>query len=305
MYGLSTSWRSGTITDGKQLLNAIKETEINGLEIDYRIRQSTLDTIRKRLKSSEFNVLSVHAQCPMPDHVSVSMANAELYDLSSDDRDEHNMAIKQSIKSIEVAADLEAEIVVFHLGKVDMEAERELFFATYELKAITGEEYRQLVQRKLQERAERSFRPFDRVLKGLDKIHKAADRMNILIGVENRYFYNQIPFMEEFDTIFNEFSGGQIRYWHDVGHAEVFHRLGFLDHEKDLLKKYKDVLAGMHIHDIKGLKDHLAPGLGDFNFAILKKYLRNNMVKILEVHDEAEPADIQRGVELLQQKNIL
>ena len=66
-----------------------------------------------------------------------------------------------------------------------------------------------------------------------------AFHLGILIGAENRYTYNQIPFADEFEIIFREFDGGNVRYWHDVGHAEISHRLKILDHEKDYLLKYK------------------------------------------------------------------
>ena len=93
MFGLSTSWRTRKLLDGNALLDAIKETGIKGLEIDYRIQRSTLNNIKSRLQSSEFEVLSVHAICPMPDDVSPQHASAELFDISSDDVDEHNFDV--------------------------------------------------------------------------------------------------------------------------------------------------------------------------------------------------------------------
>lgn len=290
--------------DGHALLDTIKETGIRGLEIDYRIQQTTLNNIKNRLQSSEFDVLSVHAICPRPDNVSPSEASAELYDISSDDIDEHKLAVKHSIKTLELAADLEARIVIFHLGNVKIEANRELFFKAYEDGLITDPNYIESLHTKLKERRNLGMEPFDRVLQGINKIHQAAYKLGVLVGVENRYFFNQIPFGDEFDILFDEFKGGQLRYWHDVGHAELFHRLAFLDHKNDLLEKYKNHLGGMHIHDIKGLKDHLAPGLGDFDFSLLKEYLTDDVVKILEIHDEAETEDIINGIELLNCQGI-
>ena len=72
-----------------------------------------------------------------------------------------------------------------------------------------------------------------------------------------------------------------------------------------IFDKFKNHLGGMHIHDINGLKDHLAPDLGDFDFTLLKDYLNENVVKILEIHDGATTEDILKGVELLKDQEIL
>lgn len=124
------------------------------------------------------------------------------------------------------------------------------------------------------------------------------------IGVENRYRYNQIPFDSEFDRLFKEFSGGQLRYWHDVGHAEIFSRLRILDHEKDFLQKYKEHLIGMHIHDVEGSRDHLAPGAGDTDMQKLRPYLQPDTLRILEVHKAAIREEIIRGIDYLRALSI-
>ena len=135
-------------------------------------------------------------------------------------------------------------------------------------------------------------------------MNEEAVKLGIMIGVENRLRHIRIPFMEEFDIIFNEFAGGAIRYWHDCGHGEIMQRYGFLDHEKDLLAKYADLLAGVHLHDVNGREDHVAPGMGDLDFRMVAKYLKEDTIRILEVHERVGLDDVARGLLLLAEQGI-
>ena len=75
---------------------------------------------------------------------------------------------------------------------------------------------------------------------------------------ENRYYFQEIPDFDEIGIILNEFDGGRIRCWHDVGHAAVQENLGICT-QKDLLEAYSDKIIGMHLHDVENLHDHLSP----------------------------------------------
>lgn len=305
MYGISTCWRSTRIKDGNELLDAMLESGQSSLELDYRIHEREFKKIEKRLKTNEFSILTVHNIFPIPEEFFSKNGDYEQPELSSLDIDERKLAVKYGINTIRLASDLGAKCVVFHLGTVEMNRERSKLFSFYENGKLETQEYRDFRKRKLDERAAKAPPYFDALLKSLDQLNEEAFHRDVLIGAENRYSYNQIPFMDEFDTIFREFEGGNMRYWHDVGHAEISHRLKILDHKKDYLEKYKMHLAGMHIHDIQGLHDHLAPGLGDFEFEMLKPFLKKDMIRILEIHDQASAGEVKNGVELLIKAGII
>ena len=305
MYGISTAWRSAATDDGNELLDRMLESGLSALEVDYRITSLMLKQMQPRLKSSEFQILTLHNYVPHPDGIPKKEASGDVFLLSSLDKAEREVAVRHAIKTIQLAADLEAKLVVFHLGRVEMDHESDHLFELHEQSEIDGDEAQEWLAKKLTERRSKAAPYFDAVLRSLDRLNAEANRLGILIGAENRYHYNQIPFGDEFDHIFSEFAGGAVRYWHDVGHGEVFHRLNILDHEKDLLERYKIHLAGMHIHDILGLKDHRAPGLGDYPFEKLLSYLNQQTIRILEIHQQASPQEVQDGVELLQRKGVL
>ena len=60
-----------------------------------------------------------------------------------------------------------------------------------------------------------------------------------------------------------------------------------------------------YIHDIAGFKDHLAPGMGTFNFSLLLPYLGEESLRIIEAHDPVDLAQLREGVRLLQEKGVL
>lgn len=304
MYGISTCWRSAIIDDGHELLDRMLESELTSLEVDYRISQKEFLRIKSRLKT-EFTVLTVHNYCPLPNGIPKENASGDLFLLSSPDHDERRTAMAYSLKTLYHAADLEARVVVFHLGAVDMDDEYATQKTFYDNGRLSSDEYASWQARKLAERAQKVQPHFDAILKSLDQLNEEACRLGLFIGAENRYRYHQIPFRNEFDMIFDEFAGGNIRYWHDVGHGEVLEQYGFYRQEQDLLRRYRKHLVGMHIHDIKGMTDHLAPGCGEYDFTGLLPFLSDETIRILEIHYKASAEEVRSGVGKLLEEGIL
>jgi sugar phosphate isomerase/epimerase len=299
MFAISTAWCSGKSSNGEELLSQLSQTGLDHLEIDYRVTSSMLQQMRPHLQRSEFQVLSLHNYCPLPEGYTKEEAT-NLFQPTSLDVDERKLAIRYSIKTLQLAADLGAQVVVFHLGHVEMAHNVKELFELYHQGLIHSSQANDWREAKLAERHTKAGPYLDALMRTLDPVHEEACRLGVYIGAENRYRYQEIPFADEFDRIFEEFHGGNMRYWHDAGHGELNHRLGFLDHEKDLLARNKEYLVGFHLHDILNLKDHRAPGQGDLRFDIFKPYVTAQTLNILEVHQPATAQQIRDGVDMLQ-----
>lgn len=300
MIGISTVWRSKLTEDGKELLEALAPLPFSALELDYRISESAFRDIRGRLKKN-WQVLSVHNYFPRPDSIPLAKASADMFLLSNPDKEERLLAIKATIKSIEVANDLEAQAVVIHLGRVEMENDFPKWKELYTSSQLEKE--RDFVVRKLRERKEKAQKYVDAALLSLDKLLPRAENLGIKLGIENRYYFHEIPNYEEIKVVLETFDGAPLGYWHDVGHAEVLARLGIQPHEKWLLS-YGDYLLGTHIHDVKGLDDHLAPGQGTVNFDKIIPHLNKALVKVFEIHPKSTARQIETGLDYLKEKGL-
>lgn len=142
------------------------------------------------------------------------------------------------------------------------------------------------------------------IKRSLAQLIKRAITLDLMLCVENRYYYREIPSITEIGEFIQEFSGCKnFGYWHDVGHAQVNDNLG-LEKHSEFLKKYHQYIVGMHIHDIDGGQDHLVPGMGNFDFTVLKPYLKKNTIKVLEIHPPANAEQVKAAVSYLNDLGI-
>src|SRR6266852_2799403 len=121
----------------------------------------------------------------------------------------------------------------------------------------------------------------------------------VRLGVECRDGYFEIPSLDEFAQVLGACDGLPVGYWHDAGHGAKLDYLGFLEHE-EFLRRYGAQIVGMHIHDTRAGRDHLAPGQGSTDFGMLGRYLRPDTIRTLELHRTVAAADISRALDLLE-----
>lgn len=298
LIGISSAWCSRRFAAGAQLLDALLELGCDGLELEYRVTQEQLRGMGPRL-GREVPVFSVHAFFPNPGVPGGEVRGANAFPLSSTDRERREEAVRRGIETLEAAARIRARAVVFHLGKVPV-----------------GDEalgpYRKLVVQDdppiaaLREAAgpvcaarERLAAPcLEAALRSLERLNREAGRLGLLIGVENRYNPHEIPSLEETAVILGEFRGGAVRAWHDVGHALYQESLGLVPRGA-WLEAFAPHLAGAHLHDIRGARDHLAPGTGEADFAAILARLPPDAVRIMEIRPSVPREELLAGLALL------
>ncbi len=125
MLALSTSWKSKNIDNNKNLLQSVERFDVQGVELEYRIKAPVLKQIKKQIRQSDLSVVSLHNYCPVPSILKTETDGGDLFLLYHPDRAERLNAIKCSTKTIEHANDLESRIVILHCGQVKMPHETE------------------------------------------------------------------------------------------------------------------------------------------------------------------------------------
>ena len=121
MLGISTSWRSEIARTGIEIIDAILELGMDTIELEYRITTQMLKEILPLLKKRRLTVASLHNFFPLPAGLPKEKASGDFFSLSSPDREDQEMAVKYTTKTIAWAQELEARAIVIHLGKVAMD----------------------------------------------------------------------------------------------------------------------------------------------------------------------------------------
>lgn len=299
LISVSTGWRALSISDGAELLETTLSLGCEAIELSYHVRRSVFEQMLPYIKRQDVRVTSIHNFFPAPDDFRPEEGGGELYLFTSDDPDERKLAVKYTVKAMEIAADLGAEAVVVHLGHLEMLDPTRLLRELYDAGKMSESKTTDLLELASDERKLLSPLALDRVLSCLDDLNRNAERLGVNIGVENRYHFAEFPNFEEFGAIFKEFPvDSMVRYWHDTGHAEVNSNLGYGSGAM-LLNAYAQQLGGVHLHDVSGHVDHLAPGSGSVDWSTVRKFVGDKTIKVVELAPETPLAEAQAGIEFL------
>lgn len=305
MFGVSTCWRSRSISGGAELARAVAELGVNALEVDYRLTEKSLDELLQACGELRITPLSIHAVCPAPVYKKNRLV-AEACQLSDPDETIRLKAVEDVVKTIKLAARTGARAVIVHAGDVPMEKAIYGLQKLYDRGVIDTGEGRRLVGELKIKRLESRGATFDMLLKSLDELSEIAQIHGVDVGLENRYYLREYPSFEEMAIIFCRLSGSRIKYWHDTGHAQAQNNLGITP-SNVWLEEFGDLLIGIHLHDVDRYYDHLAPpsgGEGAVDFGLLKRYLKPDTIRILEMRDEISFDDAKAGVEWLREQGI-
>ena len=238
------------------------ELGYRGVEINHSMTAEQAGAI---LGIGSLPVTGVHAPAPLERHPSAGW-NREL-NLAATEEDERGLAVYFHLRSIALAADAGAPIVVVHLGGVGrhlLAGERHLR-AMYDRREVLHEQWNHAVDETVRERAAIAAPHLDAARRSLATLAEEASRRGVTLGIETRLYYHEIPLPQEAVDLFAPYPAEVVGYVHDVGHAEVHHRLGVTDRSAwwDLVGPR---LVEVHLHDVRGLLDHRAPGNGDVDF---------------------------------------
>lgn len=296
---LSTSWNAFRHTDGSALIQEIKALGFNEVELSFNLTAEMVDAVEALVREQSVRVTSLHNYCPIPPDVERQKALPDCYSMSSPDEDERRRAVALTRVTIDTAVRLNASAVVLHCGRVDVPDRTVDLIAMFNNGLRASPPFAALRDDIIRERDSVRQRFLDNTLRSLDDLNAYAARQKVKLGVENRYYFREIPFFDEVAIILDRFRDSAIHYWHDTGHARLMENLGFIESDEDYLKRYGSRLIGIHLHDITGCSDHRAPGTGEFDFKKLKPYLSSHTLTVIEAHHPASGAELVTAREYL------
>jgi len=299
MFSFSTCWNSQRHIDGRAMLAEIRALGFEYAELSHAIRLSLVDGIQKAVKAGEIKISSVHNFCPLP--LSVTGPAPDYYRPSSRNATEHELAIRQTLRTLDFAASLGVPVVVLHLGAVEMRRYTEKLLQLIEQDRGASAKFARVRAKALASRAKKCAKFFEQVVRALDVIVPHARQLNIRLGLETRQGIEQIPSEDEIGELINRFGAERVTYWHDVGHAQTKELFGLAGSEA-LLERYRGQTAGMHLQDFAppGF-DHQPPGFGTFDFRRLQPFVTREMILVWEIHSHWSAAQVQQACQTTQE----
>ncbi|MCM8762941.1 MAG: sugar phosphate isomerase/epimerase [Candidatus Omnitrophica bacterium] len=280
---LSTAWNSGHCLTAREIIDEIKELGFRAVELNFSLEAAIVDEISKLVDDKEIKVLSVHNYCPIPDGLSKEKALPDYYSLSSLNEEERQKAVYYTKKTIDTAKRVRARVVILHCGRNEITDHTRKLIGLYQKGLKDSEAFGQLKEQMHQEREKVAALHFECILKSLKELTKYAQEKDVLLGIENRFYYREIPSLEEIGIILEEFKNQGVYYWHDFGHSRIFENLGLVGNG-EYLNLYADKLIGVHIHNVLNCVDHQSPLQGEIDFKQFRPYLKKETLKVVESH---------------------
>jgi sugar phosphate isomerase/epimerase len=304
VISISTAyWPS--LENGQKILDEINRLGFSSIEISSYTGRGALEEMLPALRRKRVTAVSLHNPCPKYEpRLHPWEVERPEPQVTAETEEEREAALALAYQTMELAADLEAQAIVLHLGTTQMPDPLDTLKKMLDEERTETDEGRERILELLEQRAEAGEAVWDAMCFSLEKLTQRAERLNLFLGIENRIYLHEFPTYEEIDRILSEFAGGNFGYWHDVGHATVHQNLGLVDVEQALSGLGKHLL-GLHIHDARGYADHIAPGQGDTDYAVVVPHLTPETLRIIEVHPQASEEHLNEGLQLLNEAGIL
>lgn len=263
------------------MCDEIREMGFEAIEASHGLSLSLMPGLMQAVDEKRIRVMGVHNFCPAP--IDIQGDAPDAYRFTSHRVEDRERAMRLSMETLLVAARLEARYVVLHMGEVELfqghECTRKLqrmvrhgYVGTQEYARLKGE----YVRRRMK------IAPLylARAREALYKLAEKAKELNLVLGVEGRSHFEQVPGELEMPQLLAEFADNpHVRYWHDFGHIQRKHNLLLLNHDR-YLSGLKPYIFGAHVNDVQWpQRDHRAPFQGgDVDFdTLLPKYFTQAM----------------------------
>jgi len=263
------------------MIREILDLGFERVELGHGIRLSLMEGVFRAVEKGLCTFSSLHNFCPLP--IEITRASPDCYKFSSPDERERERALKHTFQTIDFAVRLGAPNVVLHLGRTPIDDYTDKLIRYAEVGMANSRDF---VRVKLDciRRRERDAEPFfKRAMSCLKRVSDYAAEKGIRLGVESRHSFEEIPSEQEMMEVLDQFDPPTVGYWHDFGHVQVKHNLGFLDHV-EWMEQVSPRLIGCHLHDTQWPgRDHMAPFSGDVDYDALLKFLPEDTLFVFEM----------------------
>jgi len=282
------------------MLCEMAELGFTHAELSHGIRITLVPGILKAVEEGVIKIGSTHNFCPLP--TGITQAAPNIFEPTAEDRREHDQWVRQTKRSIDFGAQMNARVLVMHLGSVQFfignPAEKlEAYADSHPGEALADDPvYRKLLAQSLRKLRKRMPSYWGRVKLSIEKIRAYAAERGVALGFENRERFEELPMDGDFDDLISHLKQPNTAgYWHDTGHAELKQRMGLLKH-REHLEKMASRLIGFHLHDVdeRG-HDHQPVGDGRIDFKMISSFWKPHHLLVLELSPRVSVNGVKRS----------
>lgn len=290
---LSTMWAKNNFPVFADFFEAATRLGFPKIELNHQVNSEMLSGV----DLNKYVISSVHEPCP----ADISMDTLKLRDwlISSLDEDCRQQGVAAIKRSLDLAKELSAHTIVIHCGHIspDMKLENKLR-SLYNTNKGNTVKYQETMTLMVDERRTLIEACMRAVKKSLIELLLYAGRSDIRLGLENRYHYFDIPSQDELEQLLDLADPDQLGFIYDTGHAQAMSNMGFYP-QKAWLDRFSKRIIGTHLHDVIGITDHYAPGLGEVDFKELASYLPFEAYRTMEVQPHNTFEQVSTGLKYL------
>ena len=296
-YSLSTNWCNRSIESGEEIADKAKSLGFDELELGFHTTRFQADGFKRRLDT--IPVGSVHAFCPVP--ISAPQGYPELYPLASTDDNARAIAKVHVRKNIEFAADIGADTVVLHAGRVPFSSffSRSLdsHFLSDSLREAEGDvsnpAYKKILAKAMKRRRERGKACLDCFVREVEALVPFLEKNSVTLAFENLPYLEAFPDEAEMAEILQRVDSPFIGSWFDTGHDRVREVHGWKSETAGVIKPP----VGMHLNDVEKYDDdHYAPGGGKVAFAALRNVAETSRHIVFEPSASVKEHELKAGI---------
>lgn len=296
---LSTMWWNKETVSADEFFSTGRGLGFARFELNHQIPPEVL----QQVDIDRFSIGSLHDPCPAYIHAKV-LEQTDIQ-ITSLDEERRRKGVDVVKGTIDQACRMGCRLVVIHPGRIicDHSMDEQLR-ALYRAGSKGTPDYEELRRKVITDRASRSAPHLDKCLESLCEIVAFAADTGVMLGLENRFHFYELPVFEELRAMLNEFKQPWVGWQFDIGHLQVHDQLGLLI-MKDWLEQFSQRIVGLHWHDVIGIQDHQAPGTGDVDFAMIAKFLPPDCYHTLEVDKALSRETVAQGMRHLEKSGCI
>ena len=290
---LSTMWSADQKMPFSETFALARKLGFTGFEFSNKVTPR----LYQEWDRNKYYVSTLHDPCPS--EFGYTELKIQDVSLSSLDESHRVKAVDNLKRSIDLAVRLGSRSVVVHCGSIHCDHSRDTIIREWYLQGKAGTpEYIQIQQDYIADRDQHKQPHLNQVLRSLEEMINFAKGSGIFIGLENRNRYHDLPLPDEMETFLQLCDEPWFGFQYDAGHDHNLEALGMVG-KGEWLRRFHHRLIGMHLHDVDGLQDHLAPGMGEVDYSSLAPYLGDGILRTLEVSPDCTLEQIAHGLEVL------